>query len=171
MYSETLMNQWTNLYSDFAGEYEEIKKQGNEPYGFNRWYEARIHRWSSIAYSEGMILEQEKKPDFSNELIQVMKNFSFKKVESTNESKVWIGIIIGIVVGGLTGGILGMIHWGIIKSVLSGIILFAVIAASYSKKCADDKRKEDSRVKKEYIQQLREYQRNLMDVCTKYNVD
>lgn len=170
MYREALIDQWNNLYSDFAGEYETIKKQENMIASFNRWYEARIHRWNSIAYSEGIILEQEKNPDFSDELKTVLRSFRFTEVEASDAFPKWIGIAAGLIGGGIAGGALALLHWGIARSVLSGGIVFIIIAVGFSKKNADTEKKEAERVKEAYIRQLMDYQKALIAVCDKYKL-
>ena len=104
MYQKVLIDQWKNLYSDFAEEYELLQSQGDAVTAFNRWYEARVHRWSSVAYSEGIILEQENKPDFSEELQHVIKKFQFNKVEADGETSLWMGTVAGVALGTLGTG-------------------------------------------------------------------
>lgn len=58
MYRETLTGQWKNLSGDFAQEYDRLLAKGEAPGCFAGWYETRIHRWQSVAYPEGIILEQ-----------------------------------------------------------------------------------------------------------------
>lgn len=58
MYRETLTGQWKNLSGDFAQEYDRLLTKGEAPGCFAGWYETRIHRWQSVAYPEGIILEQ-----------------------------------------------------------------------------------------------------------------
>lgn len=170
MYRETLIAQWNNLYSDFAGEYETLRKHENVIASFNRWYEARIHRWNSITYSEGIILEQENNPDFCDELKGVLKKFRFTKVEASDSSPKWIGIVAGLIGGGLAGGVLALLHWGIVRTVISGVIVFIMIAIGFSKKNTDTEKKEAARVKEAYIQQLKDYQKTLIAVCDKYKM-
>lgn len=169
MYRETLMNQWKNLYSDFAGEYDILKNQGNATAAFNRWYEARVHRWSSITYSEGILLEQENNPSFSKELQSVLKNFRFIDVPAIEEKPLWIGIAVGAVAGVIAGRVLMMLHWGKMKAIVSGIVLLIVIIAAFAKSNADKKMHEHKRIKDEYVQQLKDYQNQILIVCDKYH--
>lgn len=170
MYREIIIDQWKNLYSDFAKEYEILRNRGNETASFNRWYEARIHRWNSITYSEGIILEQENNPDFSRELLKVLKGFKFRNVEPEKEKPMWIGIVAGVIAGVAVSAILTFLGWGKIKAVISGAVLLVVIIAAFSKENADYKNQEDKRVKEEYIQQLRGHQKEIIAVCDKYHM-
>ncbi len=170
MYRETLMAQWNNLYSDFAGEYEILKKQENVTASFNHWYEARVHRWNSITYPEGIILEQLNKPDFSRELKKAFKGFKFEEVKPAEEKPLWMGIAAGIAAGVLAGGILTLLHWGKTEVIISGVVLLAAVIVVFFKKNADDGRQEEKRVKEEYIQQLRDYQKELIAVCNRYQM-
>lgn len=168
MYREILMNQWKNLYSDFAGEYDILKNQGNATAAFNRWYEARIHRWNSITYSEGILLEQENNPSFSKELQSVLKNFRFTDVPPVKEGKLWIGITIGVTAGIIVGRVLILLHWEKMKAIISGIVLLIAIIAAFAKSNADKKIQEQKRMKDKYVQQLKDYQNQILIVCDKY---
>lgn len=168
MYRETLMNQWKNLYSDFAGEYDILKNQGNATAAFNRWYEARVHRWSSITYSEGILLEQENNPSFSKELQSVLKNFRFTDVPPVKEGQLWIGAAAGVAAGVIAGRVLMLLHWGKMKAIISGIVLLIVIIAAFAKSNADKRVQEQKRMKDEYVQQLKDYQGQLLIVCDKF---
>lgn len=170
MYREILMDQWKNLYCDFAGEYELLQNQGNAATAFNRWYEARVYRWSSVTYSEGILLEQENNPAFSKELQSVLKSFRFHDVASAIEKPIWMGVAIGIAAGIFIGGVLMLFHGGRIKAIVSAIVLFVVIIVAFQKKNTDGKVQEQKRVKDGYIQQLRDYQNKLVAVCDKYKV-
>lgn len=171
MYRETLIDQWKNLYSDFAGEYERLQHQGDATAAFNRWYEARVHRWNSITYSEGILLEQENNPAFSTNLRLVLQNFRFHSVKPQTGQPVWIGIAASALGGGIATGTLLLFHWGEIKAIISGAALFVVIAAAFSKKNADSKKLEQKRVKEAYIQQLKDYQSELIAICNKYDMN
>lgn len=170
MYRETLMDQWKNVYSDFAGEYEILQHQGEATAAFNRWYEARVHRWSSMTYSEGILLEQENNPEFSAGLRSVLKSFRFSKVEAGQEKPSWPGIAAGVAAGILVGGILMLLHWGRIKAIISGAVMLVVVVAAFSRKNADDAKQEQKRVRESYIRQLKDYQRELIAVCDQYQV-
>lgn len=168
MYRETLMNQWKNLYSDFAGEYDILKNHGNATAAFNRWYEARVHRWSSITYSEGILLEQENNSSFSKELQSVLKNFRFTDVPPMKEGPLWLGIAVGVAAGVIAGRVLMLLHWGKMKAIISGIALLIVIIAAFAKSNADKRNQEQKRIKEEYVQQLKDYQNQILIVCDKY---
>ncbi len=170
MYRETLMDQWKNLYSDFAGEYDLLKNQGEAAAAFNRWYEARVHRWSSMTYSEGILLDQEDNPAFSTRLRSVLKAFRFHKVEPAGEKPFWMGMAAGAAAGVLAGGVLMLLHWGKFKAILSGIVIFVVIATAFSRRNADFAKQEQARVRENYIQQLKDYQKELIAVCDQYQM-
>ena len=170
MYRDTLSNQWKNLYSDFAGEYDTLVKQMNEPICFNRWYEARIHRWNSITFPEGIILEQENNRDFANELKLTLDKFSFNKVESAKTKSIWFGIVIGIAFGLIVGGVLYLLPLDLLfwRIIISGIISAVMVSAVFIKKHNVTKKQEKKRVKDAYIRQLEEYEKELIAVCDKY---
>lgn len=170
MYRETLIDQWKSLYSDFAGEYELLRNQGEAAAAFNRWYEARIHRWSSITYSEGILLDQENNPAFSADLRSALKAFRFHKVEPAGEKPLWMGMAAGLAAGVIVGGLLMLFHWGKIKAIISGIVMLVVIVTAFSRKNADFEKQEQKRVKESYIQQLKDYQKELIAVCGQHQM-
>lgn len=171
MYRETLMNQWQNLCCDFAGEYELLRNQRDAVTAFNRWYEARIHRWGSITYSEGILLEQEKNPNFTKELQLILKSFRFHDVELKNKKPFGTGIVAGTVAGIIAGGVLMAFHVGQMKAIASGCVLFVTMAVTFQKKNTDDEKQNQKHMKDEYLQQLMDYQDKLEAVCDKYQVN
>lgn len=168
MYREVLMDQWKNLYCDFDGEYEILRYRGNEVTAFNRWYEARVHRWSSITYSEGILLEQENNADFSKELQSVLNSFRFHDVDFGDVKPNWKGIVAAIAIGIIVTGLLMMLHIGQMKSIVSGGVLFVVIAVTLQRKRMEYEKYRQKCLKDGYIQQLKDYQDKLAAVCDKY---
>lgn len=171
MYKETLNAQWKNLYSDFAQEYDLLKTKGNEPGCFDRWYEARIHRWQSVAYPEGMILEQTGLADFARELTDVMKRFRFQYVESRQGRPVWWGIVLGLAAGVAAAVVLKLLHWSTVRVILSGIVVCIVAVLGFVRAEEAAKESECKRVKEEYVGQLKAYEKELTAVCDKFEVD
>lgn len=171
MYRETLMNQWANLYSDFDHDFELLQNQGKAPDCFNRWYATRLHRWSSITYSEGILLEQENNPEFAHHLKNTMGNFRFQFVTPAKKIPVWPGIAVGAAVGAAASAILMLVHWGAIKSVIGGIVLCMVIASGSFRSNAAFRKKEKNREKNEYVGQLKDYKKKLIAVCDKYRIN
>ena len=84
MYKDTLKGQWKNLYSDFAQEYDRLLTQGTAPGCFAQWYETRIHRWQSVAYPEGIILEQTERA-ISDKPIPSMGSVAESRSEEPSE--------------------------------------------------------------------------------------
>ena len=112
MYRETLIGQWVNLYNDFAHDFELLQHQEKAPDNFNRWYKTRIHRWKSITYSEGILLEQVNNAEFTERLLAEMEKFCFQPVEPEKEKPAWTGIAAGAAAGAAAGGVLSFLHWG-----------------------------------------------------------
>lgn len=170
MYWEILQSQWKNLYSEFAAEYERLNVQLDETAAFNHWYEAKIHRWNSVVYTEGIILEQQNNDLFSKEIKEAMENFQFKKVEKQNLQINWIGLVVGTVVCLCAGKILTVLNWGKFRAIISGLVLWAVIVSAIFQNNSKMKKEEERRIKAEYIQQLKDYQKQLEAVCDKFNM-
>ncbi|MDO5132792.1 MAG: hypothetical protein Q4D81_07400 [Eubacteriales bacterium] len=171
MYQEALTEQWDNLCSDFASEFNFLSKQGNATDSFNRWYEARIHRWSSVSYAEGIILSQLNNNDFAEQLIVAMKRFRFNEASSAESKGLWSGIPIGIMAGILCGGALSFFHWSTIRSIISGIVVAIVISGSLYKKNEVFNKKQQGNIKEAYIRQLADYRSDLLSVCKQFNVE
>lgn len=171
MYQKTLMDQWDNLCADFAGEFDFLCKQGNAAASFNRWYEARVHRWSSDVYAEGMILAQLQKRDFAQQLTGAMKRFRFREVPSINEKSVWSGIPVGLLVGAVCGGMMSFLHWSVIRSIISGIVALVVVSGALYKKNEAFNQKALNDVKKAYIRQLTDYRSELLAICRQHHID
>lgn len=171
MYRDTLIEHWRNLYSDFAQEYDRLKAWGNEPNCFERWYETRIHRWQSVAYPEGMILEQVDNSEFAQELTDVMKAFRFEYIEPKAAKPIWYGIVLGLAAGIVSAVFLALLHWETVRIILSGIVVFIVAALGFVRSEESAKNNELKRVKEAYIDQLKEYSEKLTAVCDKFEVD
>lgn len=171
MYQDALSNQWRNLYSDFSAEYETLSKQPNSVSAFNRWYEARVHRWSSIAYQEGVILDEEKNPEFAEELRRQMQAFKFRAVAS---GKVPRSTGQDALISGGCGGLIGVgmlaLQFGMIKSIITGGISIAALMVALSRNRANSQHQEEQRVKDNYTQQLKDYLPSLIGVCEKYGM-
>ena len=171
MYQETLIDQWDNLCVDFTAEFEFLHKQGNATASFNRWYEARIHRWSSSVYAEGKILSQLQKQDFAQRLIAEMKRFHFSEVPPANRKAVWSGIPVGLLAGAVCGGALFFLHWSMIRCILSGVVVLAVISGAFYKKNEAFNKLGQDNVKNAYIRQLTDYKNELLAVCRQFHIE
>lgn len=170
MYREALIDQWINLYSDFSQNYDMLKIQGKEPDVYNQWYMTRIHRWNSVSYSEGIMLDQLNQPDFSRELRAVLKEFCFQTVETSGESPVWRGPLIGLAVGVAAAVGMKVLQWGTLRASISGIILFAVVTVAFQNSAATSRKQEQERIKNGYVEQLKNYENILKKICEKYGV-
>lgn len=170
MYRETLLEQWKNLYSDFDNEFELLQRNGAAPECFDRWYEARVHRWCSITYSEGILLEEMNRPEFADELLNVMRSFRFHPVNPAGERPVRTGIAAGAAAGIAVWGILTLLHWGAARALISGITICAVTVSAVFRSNAAFRKEEQIRVRKAYVEQLKDYQQALTDVCDHYRI-
>lgn len=170
MYSETLKAQWKNLYCDFESEYDVVSMQGEKPSCLNRWYTARCHRWSSVTYAEGIILEQEKNPEFAQALKDAINNFQFKKVEPAQEKSVPAYCGIGVAAGVLVGVASHFFHAGLLKAILSGTVICAVAIAALLRYVSGYNESELKREKQAYVTQLRDYADTLQKVCEQYKI-
>lgn len=170
MYRETFIGQWINLCSDFDHDFELLQHQGEAPESFNRWYKTRVHRWKSITYSEGILLEQVNNAEFAERLRTEMEKFCFQLVEPEKEKSAWTGIAAGAAAGAAAGGILAFLHWGAAKVVISGIALFAVTAAGSLQSNAACRKEEQKRVREGYIGQLKSYEGTLLELFNQYNI-
>lgn len=175
-YREQLKGQWENLCADFAGNFETLLTQGEAPGCFIQWYEARIHRWRSASYPEGIMLEQKANPEFARHLTAAMEDFEFKRVESAGRKSFWPGIILGVAAGlaatfcmryyvfdAAASGL-----WSWLGSGLFGAFLFAACSVRSFRRSARINREEDERVKSAYVGQLRDYMEKLLLVCKNY---
>lgn len=170
MYRETLKDQWKNLYCDFESEYDVVSKQGEKPSCLNRWYSARSHRWSSVTYAEGIILEQEKKPEFAQALQNAINSFQFKKEAPAKEKSAPAYCGIGAAVGVLAGVISYFFHVGLFKSIISGLVVCVVAIAALLRHAATYNESEIKREKQAYVAQLKDYVNALQKVCEQYNI-
>lgn len=167
-YKETFSQQWRNLYSDFAQEYERLLTKGSAPGCFREWYETRIHRWRSVVYPEGMILEQEKNPEMTQALSDAMRDFHFEKVEPQPEKPVWQPIAVGLAAGILSSLVMALLHWSPLRSVLSGVVVAIVVISGYWKSRSLARDAERVRVRQAYADQLKDYLPKLTAVCEQF---
>lgn len=171
MYQDTLKEHWKNLYSDFAQEYDRLKMKGKEPDCFDDWYHTRIHRFQSVAYPEGIILEQVGNAEFLQALTDTMKEFRFELVEPQEGKPLWQGILLGIAAGGASALLLLLLHWETVRLILSGIVVFVVVFLGFWRSEQAAKLAEQKRVKETYVGQLRDYWEKLSDVCGAFEED
>lgn len=171
MYQDALIEQWDNLCGDFAGEFDFLSKQGNAVASFNRWYEARVHRWSSGSYAEGMILSQLKKTDFAERLRYTINCFKFSEVPPAGRKTLWSGVPVGFLAGIMCGGVLFLLHWGVVRSLISGIVALVVVSGAFYKKNDAFNKKEQIKIKDAYMRQLTDYRNELLAICNQFHVE
>lgn len=171
MYKDTLTAQWQNLYSDFAQEYDRLKEHGKEPACFDRWYETRIHRWQSVAYPEGIILEQANRDDFSQKLIETLKAFRFSSVETKPMRPIWQGIALALAAGAASAAFLLLLRWEIVRVIISGIVVCVVAGLGFAKSEDTARKNESNRVKEAYVGQLKDYLDKLTEVCDQFETE
>lgn len=168
MYSETFKEQWRNLYSDFAQEYDRLTQKGDAPACFRQWYETRLHRWQSVAYPEGIILEQTGNSALSRELTDAMRDFTFSPVEPQPVKPMWLSAVLGLIAAALSSVLLLLFHWNPIRVVISAIVVFIVTTLGFARSVTSAQEAEAKRVRDAYVAQLREYADTLTAVCDKY---
>ena len=168
MYSDTLKEQWRNLYSDFAQEYDRLTLKGDAPACFRQWYETRLHRWQSVAYPEGIILEQTGDAALSRELTDAMRNFAFSPVKPQPVRPMWLSAALGLIAASFSSALLLLFHWNPIRIVISGIVVFIVTALGVARSVTSAREAEAKRVRDAYVAQLRDYLGTLTAVCDKY---
>lgn len=167
MYTNTLKGQWENLCADFSQEFDRLKSQGNIPSSLNSWYNVRIHRWNSIAYSEGIILGQQDNPDFSRELLDAIGRFTFRRIDQPKAKSSLLGIITGAFIAiGAYVAVRYLLGWGAVKSLVTGAAAFAVCTAGAMRSSSDGGNNE----RQGYISQLEGYWPELEAVCEKFGV-
>lgn len=171
MYQDTLKEHWKNLYSDFAQEYDRLKMKGKQPDCFDDWYTTRIHRFQSVAYPEGIILEQVDNAELSQALTDTMKDFRFELVEPQEGKPIWQGIVLGLAAGGVSALVLLLLHWETVRLILSGIVVFIVVLLGFWRSEQAAGLSEQKRVKEAYVGQLKEYWQKLSDVCDQFEAD
>lgn len=167
-YKETFSQQWRNLYSDFAQEYERLLTKGKAPGCFREWYETRIHRWRSVVYPEGMILDQEKNPEMTKALSDAMRDFHFEKVEPAPEKPLWQPFAVGLTAGIVSGVLMALLRWSPLRSVLSGAVVAIVVISGYLKSRSLARDAERVRVRQAYADQLKDYLPKLTAVCDSF---
>ena len=171
MYQDALIEQWDNLCGDFAGEFDFLSKQGNAVASFNRWYEARAHRWSSGTYAEGIILSQLQKPDFAERLRNTINRFRFSEVPPAGRKALWFGVPAGLLAGIMCGGVLFFLHWSAVRSIISGIVVVVVVSGAFYKKNEAFNNKEQHNIKDAYMRQLTDYRSELLAICHQFHVE
>ena len=170
MYTKTLKSQWKNLCSDFYQEFELLNLKGNDAASFNSWYSVRIHRWNSIAYSEGIILDQQNNPQLSSAILASLANFKFRHVDKPKTKSAWSGIAVGGAAGVVTAFAVNyFFDWKTFSTVIAGAAAFMVCAASAVGLSSGSSRDEDEKLRQEYLSQLESYWGELEKVCRKFD--
>lgn len=169
MYINTLKSQWENLCDDFYQDFDIIMLKGNNAASLNSWYSVRIHRWNSVAYSEGIILEQQNNPQLANAILASLQNFSFRNVDAPKAKSSWPGLIASAAVGvGATLAAKFFFDWKLFTAILTGAAAFTVCAVPALRLLSGSDSNSNENIKQEYLSQLRAYWGKLEAACRKF---
>lgn len=176
MYQELLKSQWKTLCGDFSAEFDYLTSKGefnkDIPNVYNEWFQTRIHRWSSVVYTEGVTLNQLNNPGFAGKLRSTMQQFSFTLVSREKEKQQWPGAVIGIALGVVIFFLIKhLFSRSVILSVIAGILSGFGISYRYFASVDSANRNEANRVKNAYVSQVQEWEANLLDICQEYGID
>ena len=170
MYIKTLKGQWENLCSDFYQEFDLLKLRGDSAASFNSWYSVRIHRWNSVAYSEGIILDQQNNSQLSSAILSSLGEFRFRHVDAPRQKSAWTGIIEGAFIGLFTALLIKyLLDWRLLSTILAGLVVFIMSAVSIFMLLSNSSGAIDEKLKQEYISQLEDYWPKLESVCKKFD--
>lgn len=171
MYLKALKGQWKNLCSDFYQDFDILKLNSNDTASFNSWYSTRIHRWNSVAYAEGIILDQQNNPQLSSAILASLGNFRFRCVDKPKEKSAWSGIIASAVAGAFAAfAVRYFLDWKSVGTILTGAMAFIVCAVSALRLSSGSGRDSDDKLRQEYLSQLEGYWSELETVCRKFDV-
>ena len=170
MYTQTLKGQWRDLCSDFYQKFDTIMLRGNDAASLNTWYSVRVHRWNSVAYSEGIILDQQNNPELSKAVLDALGGFRFRQTDKPRAKSAWPGLIAGAAAGvGAAFAVKHFLDWGSIRTTLTGALAFIACAVSAVRLSSGSAKDADEKLRREYLSQLEDYWGELEAVCRKFD--
>ncbi len=170
-YSNEFSVEWEALKNNFISEMKEKPLPYITEKTVNDWYHTASFRFESSIETEGMVLEQLKKPDFRMALLSKIKDFNFTAEMCISKPSIVKSLIAGLVFGSVVGiggwFLLPSLKW---ISIILGVACFAVPIIKYYNDIPRYEEKAKVDLIKKYSNQLEEYKNELLLICNLHNL-
>lgn len=170
-YSNEFSIEWETLKNNFISEMKEKPLPYITEKTVNEWFRTASFRFESSIETEGMVLEQLKKPDFRKALLSKISEFKFTGETYISKPSITKSLIAGIVFGGIVGVgawfLLPAFKW---IAIVLGVACFAVPIIKYYNDIPQYEEKAKAELIKKYSNQLEEYKRELLLICKLHNL-
>jgi len=170
-YSNELSIEWETLKNNFISEMKEKPLPYITEKTVNDWYRTATFRFESSIETEGMVLEQLKKPDFRNALLSKIGEFKFTEEKCSEKPSITKSLFAGLVFGGIVGVgawfLLPALKW---ISIILGVACLAVPIIKYYNDIPQYEEKAKTELIKKYSNQLEEYKKELLMLCNLHNL-
>ena len=171
MYKQSLSQNWGNLVSDFVVEHKTMSTSQINAGAIEEWYKLRSFRFSSIAYLEGIEIDQINQPDFAKELREKINDFRFKKTAPIRNFSVKKNIVLALLPSVVASVLVAVCtDWSILWSIIIGIVLFAAGFVMVANQAQQARGKAAASLVQTYANQLEQYLPLLQEICDKYGI-
>lgn len=171
-YRSILTAQWQDVCTSFERDYNGLALRGELPKQLNEWYSVKCHRWSSVVYAEGQILDQVGNDAFAKTLRKALADFKFKKVVSNEANHQRTAPLIGLSVAVIVAvmAFFGL-HWILWKTVLIAVLTLLGVTIPLQERTKRNIKNDEVRIKQDYMNQLLAQKETLLLLCEEFNID
>lgn len=170
-YSNEFSVEWETLKNNFISEMKEKPLPYITEKAVNDWYHTASFRFESSIETEGMVLEQLKKPDFKKALLDKIGEFKFTGEKPISKPNITKSLILGLVFSGVVGVgawlLLPALKW---IAIIFGVACLAVPIIKYYNDIPQHEEKAKNELIKKYSNQLEEYKNELLLICKLHNL-
>lgn len=171
MYKQSLSQHWGNIVSDFVVEHKTMSSSQINAGTIEEWYKLRAFRFSSVAYLEGLEIDQINNPGFAKELREKIDSFRFKKTAPIQNFSVKKNMVLALLPSVVASVLVALCtDWPILWPIVIGIVLFFAGIVTVANQAQQARSKSATSLVQAYASQLEQYLPSLQAICDKYGV-
>lgn len=171
MYQQSLSQSWENLVSDFIVAHRGMSASQLNAGSIEEWYRVRTQRYRSVAYLEGIAIDQLGKPDFAQELRHKIDAFTFEKRAPEQHFSPARELPLALVPG-VAAGVLSAVltDWPLIWPIVIGGVLMGAGVATTANHAQHVRTKAAETLVQAYADQLSAHLSALQAICDKHGI-
>lgn len=172
MYQQSLSQSWENLVSDFIVAHRGMSASQLNAGAIEEWYRIRTQRYRSVAYLEGIAIDQLGKPDFAQELRNKIDAFTFAKRAPEQLFSPAKALTLALLPG-VAAGVLSAVctDWPLVWPIAIGCVLMGAGVVSTANHAQHARSKAASDLVQAYADQLSAHLSALQTICEKHGID